>query len=133
MADEIIVNDGGAPARIIPFIANETIAAGDYVGLKAGNGQVIATLTSGNIGIGVALTAATSGNIVNTVTGKGVVLKTFCSGAINPGARLYLAGSEMHLQAALSTAASGQAVATYLETTALVAGAGAITLQKVMF
>ena len=29
MATEIIVNDGGAPARILPFIANDTIAAGD--------------------------------------------------------------------------------------------------------
>ena len=131
MADEIIVNDGGAPARILPFIANETIAAGDYVGLHT-NGQVKSTLTSGNTGIGVSLTAATSGNIVNLVTGKGVVLKTYCSGAINPGARCFLGTDLMYLQNAGTTAASGQAVATYVESSALAGGDG-LALKKVIF
>jgi predicted RecA/RadA family phage recombinase len=131
MADEIIVNDGGAPARILPFIANETIAAGDYVGLTT-NGQVIATLVSGNHGLGVSLTAATSGNIVNLVTGKGVVLKTYCSGTINPGARCFLGTDLMYLQNAGTTAASGQAVATYVESSALAGGDG-LALKKVIF
>ena len=131
MADEIIVNDGGAPARILPFIANETIAAGDYVGLTT-NGQVIATLVSGNHGLGVSLTAATSGNVVNMVTGKGVVLKTYCSGAINPGARVYLGSDLMYLEDANNTIASGQAVATYVESSALAGGDG-LALKKVIF
>jgi hypothetical protein len=29
MATEVLVNDGGAPARIIPYIAGSTISAGD--------------------------------------------------------------------------------------------------------
>ena len=29
MATEILVNDGGAPARILPFTAGGTVAAGD--------------------------------------------------------------------------------------------------------
>ncbi len=35
MATEILVNDGGAPARIIPFVAVEAITAGDALGLTA--------------------------------------------------------------------------------------------------
>ena len=77
MATEIIVNDGGAPSRILPFIANETIAAGDYV-VQHTNGQIQPVKVSGAKGIGVSLTAATSGNVVNVVTGKGVLLRTFC-------------------------------------------------------
>ena len=133
MADEVIVNDGGAPSRIIPFIANETIAAGDYIKLHT-NGQVMPCKASGNLGMGVSLTAATSGNIVNTVTGKGVVLKTYCSGAISPGARLFMGTADMYLQQASTAAASGQSVAMYVETSALTGGAGiSPTLQKVIF
>ena len=29
MATEILVNDGGAPARILPFLIHATVAAGD--------------------------------------------------------------------------------------------------------
>ena len=34
MATEILINDGGAPSRILPFIASEDISAGEV--LKAG-------------------------------------------------------------------------------------------------
>ena len=33
MATEILVNDGGAPARIMPFVTDEAITAGDAVQL----------------------------------------------------------------------------------------------------
>ena len=132
MATEIIVNDGGAPARIIPFIADETIAAGDYCKM-IGTGEVEPCQVSGNVGLGVSLTAATSGNIVNMVTGKGVVLKTYCSGTIAAGDRLFVGTTLMYLQTAGTAQTLDQAVATYVDS-ALTGGAGiAPSLKKVVF
>ena len=39
MATEVLINDGGAPARIIPYIAGSTISAGDplQVGTDGGS------------------------------------------------------------------------------------------------
>jgi len=132
MATEIIVNDGGAPARIIPFIADETIAAGDYVNM-IGTGEVQPAQASGNVGLGVSLTAATSGNIVNVVTGKGVVLKTYCSGTIAAGARVLVGTALMYLETADTAQELPQAVGTYVDS-ALVGGSGiAPSLKKVVF
>jgi len=130
MAEEIIVNDGGAPARIIPFIADETIAAGDYVNM-IGTGEVQPAQASGNVGLGVALTAATSGNIVNVVTGKGVVLKTYCSGTIAAGGRLLVGTALMYLETAATAQTLPQAVATYVDSASTTGGAPA--LKKVVF
>ena len=35
MATEILINDGGAPARILPFTAGSTIAAGEPIGISS--------------------------------------------------------------------------------------------------
>jgi len=131
MATEIIVNDGGAPSRILPFIANETIAAGDYV-VQHTNGQIQPVKASGAKGIGVSLTAATSGNVVNVVTGKGVLLRTFCSGNINPGAEIAVQGAGMYLQTATTVVKQkAEAVGIYAETSALATGDG-LSLKKVI-
>tara|TARA_R100001594_G_scaffold148839_1_gene205038 strand:- start:112 stop:510 length:399 start_codon:yes stop_codon:yes gene_type:complete len=131
MATEIIVNDGGAPSRILPFTANETIAAGDYV-VQHTNGQIQPVKVSGAKGIGVSLTAATSGNVVNVVTGKGVLLRTFCSGAINPGAEIAVQGAAMYLETATTVVkGQGSVVGIYAETTALTTGDG-LSLKKVI-
>jgi len=92
MATEVLVNDGGAPARIIPYIAGSTIAAGDPLQI-ATDGEVDACFTTSGSMLGVALTAATSGNIANVITGRGVVLNAKCSGSaagdnIAPGVTL---------------------------------------------
>ena len=88
MATEVLINDGGAPARILPFIANETIAAGDALSIDTGNGQAAFPAASGSNIVGVALTAATSGNLVNVVTGRGVILKVNTAGTITQGEEL---------------------------------------------
>tara|TARA_R110000824_G_scaffold100285_1_gene238499 strand:- start:7109 stop:7510 length:402 start_codon:yes stop_codon:yes gene_type:complete len=80
MATEILINDGGAPARILPFIAGEAIAAGDA--LAVGNdGEIIQAQTTHAHGaghieymIGVALTSAASGEPCNVVSGKGIIV-----------------------------------------------------------
>ena len=39
MATEILINDGGAPARILPYTAAEAIVAGDACTID-GNGEL---------------------------------------------------------------------------------------------
>jgi hypothetical protein len=84
MATEVLVNDGGAPARILPFTAGSTISAGRMVTL-ATDGEVDQSGTDAHNAIGVAMVDATSGNILPVVTGKGVILNVACSGTIDEG------------------------------------------------
>jgi len=132
MATEIIINDGGAPARILPFIAGETIAAGDYVGMES-TGKIGPIDVSGARGLGVSLTAATSGDVVNVVTGKGVIMNTFCSGTIAAGAELTMGlAAGMYLEAATAVQKTrGEVVAIYVDS-ALTTGDG-LSLKKVVF
>ena len=80
MATEILVNDGGAPSRILPYIAGSTVAAGKAVTIGT-DGKVDHVAVSGAKMLGVALTAATSGNICNVISGHGVQLNVYTSGA----------------------------------------------------
>jgi len=132
MATEIIINDGGAPSRILPFIAGETIAAGDYVGMES-TGKIGPVDVSGAQGLGVSLTAATTGSVVNVVTGKGVILNTFCSGTIAAGAEVTM-NALMYLEGATAVQKGlGEVVAIYVDST-LAGGSGiAPSLQKVVF
>ena len=78
MATEILINDGGAPARILPYTAGSTISAGRLIDI-ASDGQVDHATTSGSKILGVSLTAAESGNICNVISGHGVQLNVFAS------------------------------------------------------
>jgi hypothetical protein len=124
MATEILVNDGGAPGRILPFIAGSTISAGDPLQLTAADEQVDACTISGNRLLGVSLTAATSGNIVNCISGRGIIVRANCSGTI-------VAGSELaaNTNGSLSdnSVAKGNTTAILLEDST-----GTGTLSKVM-
>ena len=84
MATEILVNDGGAPCRIIPVVAAATILAGHalaYFDVTGADAKVKA-LNSGSAGIkdfaGVALTGAATGEMVNMITGSGVLVRILC-------------------------------------------------------
>ena len=74
MATEILVNDGGAPARILPFVAAATITAGDLLNVDSA-GKVVPAVTAVIPTIGVALTDAASGAMVNVVSGKGSIVR----------------------------------------------------------
>ncbi len=100
MATEILVNDGGAPARILPFTAGSSISAGDYIVMNS-DGEVDKVAAKHDHGIGVALTAQTSGNIVSVISGKGVLLRTNVSGTAGDHAGAVAAGDS------LCTAAQG--------------------------
>ena len=82
MATEILVNDGGAPARIIPLIANEAITAGDALGVietSSGNDvkavQLEQAEATNAMMVGVALTDAAADTVCNVVTGRGVIVR----------------------------------------------------------
>tara|TARA_R110002012_G_scaffold310996_1_gene519910 strand:+ start:11175 stop:11573 length:399 start_codon:yes stop_codon:yes gene_type:complete len=78
MATEILVNDGGAPARILPYTAQEAISAGDAVSAYTTAGQVqLADSDDSGAGIavlGFALTDIAANDVGSIVTGKGVIL-----------------------------------------------------------
>ena len=106
MATEILINDGGAPGRILPFIAGSTISAGDPLQL------------------GVSLTAATSGNIVNCISGRRIIVRANCSGTVVAGSEL-AANTNGSLSA--NTVAKGNSTAILLED-----NTGTGTLSKVL-
>ena len=93
MATEILINDGGAPARILPFTAGSTIAAGEPLSVKS-DGEVSSTETaaSGALCLGISLTATTSGNMCNVISGRGVMLNASVSGTATTGGELEMSG-----------------------------------------
>ena len=129
MATEILVNDGGAPARILPYVADEAISAGELLSIDAdGEAQLADSDHTGGqnfSGIGWALTDAAIGNIVNVITGCGVVLNVQTDGSLTAGNALMMsdtAGS-MKLGTNATTDPSTQAV--LLESTAVGGGTAA--------
>ena len=85
MATEVLVNDGGAPARILPFTAGSAVTAGRLVTL-GGDGKVDHSGANAHNAIGVALIdAAADGDPISVVTGKGVILNVAVSGTMDEG------------------------------------------------
>ena len=85
MATEILVNDGGAPARIIPFKAGEALTAGDAVAalhVATGDCTVMKADSSEatNLSfVGVALTDCADGDMASIITGRGIVVRINCT------------------------------------------------------
>ena len=75
----ILVNDGGAPARIMNFEADETIYAGDAIELTATGAK--GCDEGGMKQAGFALTDAASGDLVSVITGSGVMLNAAVDGS----------------------------------------------------
>jgi hypothetical protein len=78
MATEILINDGGAPARILPFESAGTITAGMVLNIDA-NGKVVPADTDLGAGLdcyvaGVALNAASTGEMCNVISGSGIIV-----------------------------------------------------------
>jgi hypothetical protein len=127
MATEILVNDGGAPARIIPFTAGSAITAG-YALTMGADGEVDTVAAADNVmPLGVAFTDATSGNVASVITGKGIVLNMYCSGTIGLGGDLATL-ADGNLGPGSSSAVG---VGVYIDSSG--AHSGAATLQKVLW
>ena len=129
MATEILVNDGGAPARILPFTAGSTIAAGEPVGMATPDGEIDSanTALSGTMALGVSLTAVTSGSICNVISGRGVMLNASVSGTAAIGSQLEMSGLGDFQPWTLHDAGQGRPTALALE-----AGTGDPRLAKVL-
>ena len=85
MATEILVNDGGAPARILPFKAGEALTAGDAVAalhVASGDCTVMKADSSEatNLSfVGVAMTDCASGEMASIITGRGIIVRINCT------------------------------------------------------
>ena len=86
MATEILVNDGGAPARILPFTAGSDVTGGGLVQINSDGKVDHASASSASV-LGVAFTDAGSadGEAMSVITGKGVILNAYVSGTYNVG------------------------------------------------
>jgi len=99
MATEILVNDGGAPARIMNLgSAGAAIEAGIFVDINSSGNIVAATddqeasASGEKVALGVLLVDAVSGEPTSVVTGKGIVcnVQVGDSGSMAIGAELTL-------------------------------------------
>ena len=85
MATEILVNDGGAPARILPFEAGATITAGDILEVHT-DGKVRPATTDTEPIAGVAMVAASSGDMCSVISGSGIIVRVVQNADLAAGA-----------------------------------------------
>ena len=117
MAKEILINDGGAPARILPFVANEAITAGSPVQAHTTAGRVEGT-TANFFMSGIALTDADAAlDMVNVITGSGIIVRALCDQDASPGDYMNVAANSLAGVANHSThdAAESHPIAVCLE------------------
>ena len=108
MATEILVNDGGAPCRIIPMVVDAAnVSAGDALGASDVAGtdakcQPLDTGTAEQNFLGVALTDANIGQVCNVITGRGVVVRINCA-SVSGGVCLMAGDTAGQLKTIVST------------------------------
>jgi len=87
MATEILLNDGGAPARILPFKANGAISGGEVVEIQLSGtaGDVRQAAAASVVTCGVSLTDAADNGPANIISGHGVLLNIYATGAVAIG------------------------------------------------
>jgi len=125
MATEILLNDGGAPARILPFVAGGTVTAGQPVMMNT-SAQVIQNTNVAHKPLGFALTTVSSGSMASIITGMGVVLKAYCTGSIGVGDALdTAAGGDLS-----TTADASKAIGIYIDSDS---HSGASSLQRILY
>ena len=114
----ILVNDGGAPARIINFLAGEAISAGEVLkSSTAANMTALLATDDEHPVIGVALADAASGDLVSVVSGRGVILYIQCTDE-TAGINLMVDGTAGQLDEWSNSTASNKIVAVTLENNA---------------
>ena len=117
MATEILINDGGAPARILPYTTAEAITAGDACTIDT-NGKLQRS-DSDDTGydfayVGVALTDAAASAVASVVTGQGVILNISCDD-LGAGVALMMGATEGRLTTATNAAGAPKCQAVTLE------------------
>jgi len=127
----VLVNDGGAPARIMNFLASETIAAGKACEIiTSAVGPKVQMHDSPNSAVaGFALTDAASGEMCSVVTGKGIILNVHVDGdaadvAIGDDLEVSTAGALIKAGTTSNTDELREVCAVALEANAATAAAG---------
>jgi len=114
MATEILINDGGAPSRILPFVANADISAGEVVKASSTAGRVdLATVATAPV-LGVSLTDAASGSMCNVISGRGIIVNIYVTDEA-AGVNLMVDGTAGQLDEWSASPLSNQVVACTLE------------------
>ena len=114
MATEILINDGGAPSRILPFVANADISAGEVVKASSTAGRVdLATVATAPV-LGVSLTDAASGSTCNVISGRGIIVNIYVTDEA-AGVNLMVDGTAGQLDEWSASPLSNQVVACTLE------------------
>ena len=85
----VLVNDGGAPARILNFTAAAAISAGELCSIDS-NGKAALSANNNAPMAGVALVDAASGDLVSLVTGSGVIIRMICKSNVTKGQLLMI-------------------------------------------
>lgn len=124
MATEILVNDGGAPSRILPFTAGAALSGGHVLTIESDGYVDPAPTTAATNTIGVAFVDASSGSNCSVITGKGVVVNCYITGTVAKGGLCQVDAADGILVAG-TTADAGVAVS-------LDGHSGAATLGKVL-
>ena len=94
MATEILVNDGGAPARILPFVAHHALSGGNIVEMETTGKVKKCADTASQKWIGYSLVDAAADGPANIVTGHGVVINALVTGAVASGNSLEIAAAD---------------------------------------
>jgi len=88
MATEILVNDGGAPARILPFTAAAALSGGHCVEMHTtGKVRHDEGAASKKV-VGFAFTDAVADGPCSIITGHGVILNLAVTGSVTVGGTL---------------------------------------------
>ena len=124
MATEILVNDGGAPSRILPFTAHHALSGGNIVEMETTGKVKKCADTASQKWLGYSLVDAAADGPANIVTGHGIVINALCTGTVASGAALEIAATDGILTAG---ATAGEVVAV-----AVGAQAGVLGYVKVL-
>ena len=116
MATEVLVNDGGAPARILPFTASAAVSAGMTVEMHTDSKIRRDAGAASKKVVGFALTDAVADGPASIITGKGVLLNLQVTGAVTVGGTLMVdAGGAATLGVLKAGTTAGAIVAQSLE------------------
>jgi len=89
VTNSVLVNDGGAPARIINLLAAEAITAGMCLEVNSA-GKLKGADTDNQLVAGFALVDAASGDLCSMITGSGCVLYAHVDGTTDVDAGIGL-------------------------------------------
>jgi hypothetical protein len=84
VTNSVLVNDGGAPARILNFLADEAITAGAALEFTTAGKLQLADMATNYLSGGIAgfaLTDAADGDLCSMISGSGIVINAHVDGA----------------------------------------------------